>query len=48
MKSLWEHFKHGHITKKDLEAAIRALKDAVDATKSPQREKAEVVFNALK
>ena len=41
MKALWEAFKHGIITKDDLEAAIRAHEAAVDATKSPQREAAE-------
>ena len=41
MNSLWLHFKHGNITKKDLEAAIRAHKAAVDATKSPERDEIE-------
>ena len=42
IKSLMEEFfKKGHVSKDDLAATLRAHKAAVDATKSPQREKAE-------
>ncbi len=43
MKALWDMFKEGHIRKNDLEATLRTHKAAVDATKSPQREAAEVL-----
>ena len=48
MKALWVAFKTGDITKEDLEAAIRAHKAAVDATKSQQREAAEAAEAARK
>jgi TPR repeat protein len=41
MKVLWEHYSAGNITKKDLEATLRAHKAALDEMKSPEREKAE-------
>jgi hypothetical protein len=43
MKALWDMFKEGHIRKNDLETTLRTHKAAVDATKSPQREAAEVL-----
>jgi TPR repeat protein len=43
MKALWSHYSLGNITKEDLETTLRTHKAAVDATKSPQREKAEVL-----
>ena len=42
IKSLMNMFKGGHVSKADLDAALRAHKAAVDATKSPQREAAEL------
>ena len=41
MKTLWMVFKHGHITKEDLDATLRAHQAAIDATKSTQRDAAE-------
>ena len=41
MKGLWTYYADGFITKDDLEAALRAHKVAVDATKSPEREAGE-------
>jgi len=35
-------FKQGHVSKDDLAAALRAHQAAVDATKSPQREAADI------
>ena len=35
-------FKEGHVSKDDLAAALRAHQAAVDATKSPQREAADI------
>ena len=43
-KLLWRQYADGHITKNELEAAIRAHQAAVDAMKSPQREGAEAFF----
>ena len=42
IKLLMEAFKQGEVEKEDLTAALRAQKAAVDATKSPQREAAEL------
>ncbi len=42
IKALMKAFKQGFIEKDDLAAALRAQKAAVDATKSPQREAAEI------
>ena len=47
MKALWEEFKCGNITKEALDAALRAHKAAVDATKSPEREKAEAARSSV-
>ena len=44
IKWLLEVFKQGLMEKEDLAAALRAHKAAVDATKSPQREAAEVFY----
>ena len=41
IKALMEKFREGHVSKEVLATALRAHKAAVDATKSPQREKAE-------
>jgi hypothetical protein len=41
MKVLWQHYSLGNITKEDLEATLRTHKAAIDATKSPEREKVE-------
>ena len=40
MKALWKHYKHGNITKEDLESTLRTHKAALDAMKSPEREAA--------
>ena len=40
METLWDHYKHGSITKEDLDATLRTHQAAIDATKSPQREAA--------
>ena len=42
MKELMTVFKHGQLSKENLAATLRAHKAAVDATKSPQREEAEL------
>jgi TPR repeat protein len=44
MEVLWQYYKHGNITKDDLEATLRAHQAAIDATKSPQREAAEEFY----
>ena len=41
IKSLLLEFREGHVNKEDLDAALRAHKAAVDATKSPQRDEAD-------
>ena len=41
MKQLWEQYKHGNITKQDLEATVRVHQAAIDAMKSPEREAAK-------
>ena len=41
MKALWKYHARGLVKKEDLTATLRAHQDAVDATKSPQREEAE-------
>ena len=43
IKKLTEAFKSGFVEKENLDAALRAHKAAVDATKSPQREFAEKI-----
>ena len=44
MKVLMKMFKDGFVSKEDLAATLRAHKAAVDATKSPQRKKAEEYY----
>ena len=41
IKSLLLEFREGQVNKEDLDAALRAHKAAVDATKSPQRDEAD-------
>ena len=41
MKALWKHYSAGNITKEDLEATLRTHQAAIDAMKSPEREKVE-------
>ncbi len=41
MKSLWDYYKHGEITKEDLESTLRTHQAAITEMKSPQREAAE-------
>ncbi len=41
MKALWRHYSEGNITKEDLEATLRTHQAAINATKSPEREKVE-------
>ena len=40
-------YKDGLVDKEDLAAALRAHKAAVDETKSPQREEADVYYRAM-
>ena len=42
IKTLMIKFREGYVEKEDLASALRAHQAAVDATKSPQREAAEV------
>ena len=44
MKPLMDLFKEGYVSKDDLTSALRAYQTAVNATKSPQREVAEVFY----
>ena len=44
MKALMNEFRKGYVEKEDLDTTLRAHKAAVDATKSPQREEAELYF----
>ncbi len=46
MKELWGHYSQGNITKEDLAATLRTHQAAIDATKSAQRDAAEVAFSA--
>ena len=48
MKALWKHYSDGNITKEDLDATLRTNKAAIDATKSAQRNAAEVAYRRLK
>jgi TPR repeat protein len=41
MKQLWLMFKHGNMTKEDLDATLRTHQAALDEMKSPEREAAE-------
>jgi len=47
MKVLWKHYSAGHITKETLDATLRTHKDAIDATKSLQREEAEEFYQQM-
>ena len=47
IKALMEKFREGYVSKEDLAAALRAHKVAVDATKSPQREKGEQFYRSI-
>ena len=47
MKVLWGDYKHGDITKEDLEATLRTHKAAIDATKSAQRDAAEAYYRRV-
>jgi hypothetical protein len=43
MKELWRYYSAGNITKEDLDATLRTHHAAIDATKSEQRDAADVV-----
>jgi len=45
MKTVKEGFKRGLVSKEDFAAALRGHQAAVDATKSPQREEAELALS---
>ena len=47
MKAIWWHYSAGNITKEELEATLRTHKAAIDATKSAQREEADVFYQQL-
>ena len=47
MKMLWKLYSAGNITKEDLESTLRTHKAAIDATKSAQRDAAEVWFSEV-
>ena len=44
IKNLKECYKHGHVSKENFAAALRAHQAALDEMKSPQREKAKAFF----
>jgi TPR repeat protein len=44
MKELWKHYKHGNITKEDLDATLRSHQAAIDAMKSEQRDVAAKIL----
>jgi hypothetical protein len=48
MKALWGAFKHGDITKDDLDATLRSHQDALNAMKSAQRDAADVALHGLR
>ena len=48
MKKLWKHYSDGNITKKDLNATLRAHQAALDAMKSEQRDRADVEADYLR
>ncbi len=48
LKGLMTLYKDGHASKEDYAGALRAHQAAVDATKSPEREEAEVYYKALR
>ena len=43
IRDLEEYYEYGYVSKEDFTSALRAHKAAVDATKSPQRDKAAVM-----
>ena len=45
MKALWRHYSAGNISKEELDATLRAHQAAIDATKSAQRDAAEVALS---
>jgi tetratricopeptide (TPR) repeat protein len=47
MKILWRHYSLGNIAKEVLDTTLRTHQAAIDATKSPQREKAEEFYRKL-
>ena len=47
MKDLWEYYSDGHITKEELDVTLRGHQAAIDATKSAQRDAAEVYHRQL-
>lgn len=44
LKELQKLLANGHVSEEDYDAAVRAYRAAVDATKSPEREQAELCF----
>jgi TPR repeat protein len=44
MKALWRHYSAGNMSKEELDATLRAHQAAIDATKSSQRDAAEVAL----
>jgi len=47
MKEFWKHYYAGHIIKETLDATLRSHQSAIDATKSLQREVAEVIYQQM-
>jgi TPR repeat protein len=47
MKEFWKHYYAGHIIKETLDATLRSHQSAIDATKSLQREEAEVIYQQM-
>ena len=47
MKALWRHYSLGYITKEDLDATLRTHHAAIDATKSKQRDRADLEADYL-
>jgi hypothetical protein len=45
MKSLWEYYSDGNITKEDLDATLRTHHAAINEMKSPEREAAEQAWS---
>ncbi len=48
MKALWKHYSLGNITKEDLDATLRTHHAAIDATKSKQRDRADLEADYLR
>ena len=48
LKSLKDLYKDGDVSKEDFNAALRGYQAAIDATKSPQREEADIYGEWLK